>query len=214
MRISFSFDFISPYAYLAWTQIHALAERNGARVSPNAVLFAGLLNHHGTKGPAEIPAKRAYIFRDAIRRARALDVKIAPPPSHPFNPLLALRAVHAAPEENQRALIDGLFAATWGGASATGIDDPKTVERAANDAGLDGAALIAGAAKAKDALRTATDEAIARGVFGVPSMEIDGELFWGLDSLDLLERHLRGERPIGAREIEGFLAIQPTASRI
>jgi 2-hydroxychromene-2-carboxylate isomerase len=211
--IRFSFDFISPYAYLAWTQIHGLAERSSATIEPNAVLFAGLLNHHGQKGPAEIPAKRTYVFKDSIRRARALGVPIAPPPSHPFNPLLALRAVHAAPPSHRRALIDQLFAATWAGASKTGVDDPATVERAATAAGLDGRDLIERAQSSKDALRAATDEAIARGVFGVPAMEVGGELFWGVDSLDLLERHLRGDAAITADDLERYLSVKPTASR-
>lgn len=209
MTILFSFDFISPYAYLAWTQIHALAERAGTSVEPNAVLFAGLLNHHGQKGPAEIPAKRAYIFKDVVRRARVLGVPIAPPPSHPFNPLLALRAVHAAPAQSKRALIDFLFAATWGGASATGVDDPATLERA----GIEGLVAEASSQPAKDALRRATEAAIARGVFGVPTMEAGGELFWGLDSFDLLERHLRGEGAIPSGELESFLAVKATARR-
>src|SRR5688500_4915348 len=133
-RLVFSFDFISPYAYLAWTQIHKLAERCGLEVEPRAVLFAGLLNHHGQKGPAEIPSKRAYIFKDCVRRARLLRVPIAPPRSHPFHPLLALRAVHAAPQDRKRALIDGLFAATWGDAKERGIDDPEIVHRIAKQA--------------------------------------------------------------------------------
>jgi 2-hydroxychromene-2-carboxylate isomerase len=213
MKLIFSFDFISPYAYLAWTRIHALAARCHVEVEPRAVLLAGLLNHHGQKGPAEIPAKRAYVFRDVTRRAKLLGIPVAPPPSHPFKPLLALRAVHAAPD---RALIDGLFAATWGGASTTGVDDPSTVERIANEAGLDGAAIVAqtNTPEIKEALRRATEQAIAEGVFGVPTMQIGGELFWGLDSLDLLERYASsGEGAISPSEIAAFLAVKPSAVR-
>jgi 2-hydroxychromene-2-carboxylate isomerase len=213
-ELAFSFDFISPYAYLAWTQIHGLAERHGLDVAPRPVLFAGLLNHHGQKGPAEIPAKRAYIFKDCLRRARVLGVPFAAPPSHPFKPLLALRAVHACPHEKRRALIDGLFAATWGGASAIGIDDPRTVARIASERGIDGDALVASADRAKDALRSETDAAISRGIFGVPAMEARGELFWGLDSLDLLERFLRGEPQPDAGEIAAFLDRPATAQRV
>src|SRR4051794_39152535 len=90
--LAFYFDFISPYAFIAWTQVHAIAERNGATVVAIPVLFAGLLDAHGTKGPAETPAKRVYTFRDAYRKApRAGLPPLRPPPSHPFNPLLALR---------------------------------------------------------------------------------------------------------------------------
>jgi 2-hydroxychromene-2-carboxylate isomerase len=65
--IRFCFDFISPYAYLAWTQVHALADRHGRAVEPVPVLFAALLDHHGTVGPAEVPAKRRYLMFDVVR---------------------------------------------------------------------------------------------------------------------------------------------------
>src|SRR5512140_3653821 len=89
--IRFCFDYVSPYAYLAWTQIHALAARHGREVTPVPVLFAALLDAAGTKGPAEIPAKRGYVFKDVLRSAHRLRVPLVPPPAHPFNPLLALR---------------------------------------------------------------------------------------------------------------------------
>src|SRR4051795_1024240 len=116
--ITFYFDFISPYAFIAWTQIHAIAERNGCDVDAVPVLFAGLLDAHGTKGPAEVPAKRVYTFRDAYRKAHRLGLPpIRPPPPPPFNPLLALRAAclpsTLLPGDAQRRLIDALYAATW-----------------------------------------------------------------------------------------------------
>ncbi len=192
------FDFLSPYAYLAWTQIHALAERCGAEVEPVPVLLAGLLNHHGQKGPAEIPAKALYVYKDTLRRSLLLGVPFALPPTHPFNPLVALRAATIAPPERKRALIDALFAATWGDASVRGLEHVESIAHAARTALLDADELLARASsqEAKDALRGATDEAIAAGVFGVPTFRVGDEIFWGLDSLDLLERHLRGEDPI------------------
>ncbi|HJL16874.1 MAG TPA: 2-hydroxychromene-2-carboxylate isomerase [Sandaracinaceae bacterium LLY-WYZ-13_1] len=215
MELTFCFDFLSPYAYLAWTQIHPLAARHGATVRPAPVLFAALLNHHGQKGPAEIPAKRAYVFKDVVRRARLLDVPLAAPASHPFQPLLALRAVLAAPEGDRRALIDGLFAATWGRAERRGIDDPATVAHVAQAAGLDGEALVARTREPdiKDALRRATEEAVRAGVFGVPTVRVGGELFWGLDSFDLLERHLRGEGGVSDEALARFAAIPSGAER-
>lgn len=213
--LRFHFDFISPYAYLAWTQIHALAERRGSIVEPEPVLFAGLLNHHGQKGPAEIPAKRAYVFKDTLRRALTLGVPIGVPPSHPFNPLIALRAVCVAPRASKLALVDGLFAATWGDAPLKGIDRAEVVAQVASEAGLDGEALVARAAsqEAKDALRAATEEAIAAGVFGVPTVRVGEELFWGLDSFDLLEQHLEGKDPLTPELVARALALRATAQR-
>src|SRR5262245_43770609 len=78
--IDFYFDFVSPYAYLGWTQIHALAARHGRTVRAVPTLFAALLNHSGTLGPAEIPLKRVYIFKDALRTAKVFGVPLEPPP--------------------------------------------------------------------------------------------------------------------------------------
>ncbi|MBX3207384.1 MAG: 2-hydroxychromene-2-carboxylate isomerase [Labilithrix sp.] len=195
--VLFYFDFISPYAFLAWTQVRALAARCGRSVEPVPVLFAALLDAHGQKGPAEIPAKRRYLFKDVARKAHRLGAPaVAPPPAHPFNPLLALRvaSLPTAPDVRDAA-IDALYAAVWTKRQA--IDTADGVAAILASAGLDGPALVAAAAtpEAKDRLRSATDAAIARGVFGVPTMTVGDELFWGTDSLSDLEAYLRGELP-------------------
>jgi 2-hydroxychromene-2-carboxylate isomerase len=196
--VHFYFDFVSPYAFIAWTQVHAIAERNGRRVEPIPVLFAGLLDAHGTKGPAEIPAKRVYTFRDAYRKAHRLGLPaLRPPPSHPFNPLLGLRVASAVLDmDGKRRLIDALFEATW--VHGTGIETPEAVAAAATRAGLDGEALVrdAQAPEAKQRLRAATEQAVAYGVFGVPTVLVGGEIFWGTDGLELVESFLRGEDPV------------------
>lgn len=208
--LRFYFDYISPYAYLAWTQVHALAARAGREVEPVPVLFAALLDAHGTRGPAEVPARRHYLIRDTLRTAQRLGVPFAPPPAHPFNPLVALRVTTLAP---QRALIDALFAATWGGGG--GIAEPAQVARAASAAGLDGDALIAAAAtpEAKDRLRAQTGDAIDAGAFGVPTIVADGELFWGLDALPNLEAFLRGELAIDPARLAAWDALPVAAER-
>lgn len=197
-HLLFYFDFVSPYAFLAWTQVHAIAERNGRGVEPIPVLFAGLLDAHGTKGPAEIPAKRIYTFRDAYRKAHRLGLPpLRPPPSHPFNPLLALRVASSELDPaTKRRLIDALFQATW--VAGTGIETPEQVAAAATSAGLDGEALVRAAhePEAKQRLRAATEQAVASGVFGVPTTVADGEIFWGTDGLELVEACLRGEDPV------------------
>ena len=110
--MTFYFDFISPYGYLAWTQIHALAAKHDRTVQPVPVLFAGLLKAWGHKGPAEIPPKRAYVARDIVRNARVLGQPIRVPPQHPFNPLLALRVASLEMSASTRnALVNGLFGA-------------------------------------------------------------------------------------------------------
>jgi 2-hydroxychromene-2-carboxylate isomerase len=214
--IQFYFDFISPYAYLAWMKIHELAASHGRRVEPIPVLFAALLNANGQKGPAEIPAKRVYIFKDAYRRAYRLGIPLVPPPTHPFNPLLALRAASLPmKDEAKRALIDALFHETWGGGGAS-VDDPIAVAGVARSAGLDGEQIVADAAlpDAKARLRRQTDEALALGAFGVPTIAVDGELFWGFDAFDSIDHYLRGLDPVRPEILAKWAHIKPSASRL
>jgi len=190
--LRFHFDVISPYAYLAWTQIHAVAERGGVTVEPVPVLFASLLEAHGTRGPAEVPAKRAYLIRDVARIAHRFGVPIVPPPAHPFNPLLALRlASLPLPGEQRRRLIDGLFTAAW--ADGTGVTDRDAVLRIAARAGLPADALArAEDPETKARLRQQCDRAIAEGIFGVPTSTVRGQMFFGCDSFPHLEDFLAG----------------------
>lgn len=212
--LRFLFDFVSPYAYLAWHRVHAIAAAHGRQVEPVPVLFAGLLAAHGHKGPAEIAAKRRYVFVDCVRIARAHGVPFGPPPAHPFNPLVALRAVGIAPPASRRALIDALYAAVWGG-DGGGIDAEDKVARVADGCGLDGAALVAAAASpaAKAILRDATDAAIAAGVFGVPMVLVDGAMFWGNDALPHLDALLGGDDALAGVDVARWDALPAAAVR-
>ncbi len=219
--IRFYFDYISPYAYIAWTQIGTLAARHGYTVEPVPILFAALLNAGGQKGPAEIPAKRIWVWKDTLRTARKLGVPLVPPPAHPFNPLLALRVttVVATGNDNaaQRRLIDALYRETWGGGA--GIESAAAIERIVTEVGLDGPAILSAAAEApaKTRLRQVTDEAIAANVFGVPSMRVISderdELFWGYDSFGHLEDHLRGQDPFSPDDLTRWQNLPSSASR-
>ncbi len=209
----FFFDFVSPYAYLAWTQIHALAQKHGRTVEPVPVLFAALLDAHGTRGPAEIPAKRRYVIKDVARIARAFGVAIDLPPTHPFNPLLALRLASLELErERRRAVVDALYAAAW--TERRDISDEAVVAAIARAAGLpDDAVARAQGAETKARLRAQSDGAIARGVFGVPTIADGDELFFGCDSLPHLERHLRGDPPVPADLVARWETLPASARR-
>jgi 2-hydroxychromene-2-carboxylate isomerase len=209
----FYFDVISPYAYIGWKRIHQLAARVGQEVEPVPILFAALLAHHGHRGPAEIPPKRVYTFKHIVRVAAELGVPIEPPPHHPFNPLLALRIATAALRRTDaRKVIDALYDAVWNGGG--GAEDPAGLERFLDARGLDGDTLVALGfdAEVKQALRRATDDAIARGVFGVPTVEVEGELFWGQDSFGHLEAFLAGNDPARVAA-ERWSSITPSATR-
>ncbi|MBJ6759488.1 DsbA family protein [Myxococcaceae bacterium JPH2] len=212
--LRFYFDYISPYAYLAWTRMPALAARHGRALEPVPVLFAGMLNALGSIGPAEIPPKRVWVFKQTFRLAHDLGVPFAPPPAHPFNPLLALRVTAAVSEPEARArLISALYAATWGG--GTGIETPEQVGAVIASVGLDAPALLAAARsdEVKERVRRDTEAALAAGAFGVPSVLADGELFWGQDSLGHLEQFLRGEDPLTAADLARWQHLPASASR-
>ena len=165
------------------------------------MLFAGLLDHWGQLGPAEIPPKATHVGKDIRRFAALKGIPIRSPRYHPFKPLLALRvSLAVVSHSQQKEVITALYNAGWG----AGIDlgDPNDIRQALNEAGLDGDQLITTAEQplAKDALRLETERAISRGVFGIPTMVIGEELFWGLDQLQYLALHLDGKDPLAASE--------------
>jgi 2-hydroxychromene-2-carboxylate isomerase len=170
------FDFISPFSYLQCEQLPALERAIRVRYRP--VLFAGLLKAHATLGPAEIPAKRRFTYRFVVWQARQLGIPLKFPAAHPFNPLPLLRLAIAADCEPDA--VRRIFRFVW----RDGRLGDLPIEWAELTAGLglpDAVARI-GSAEVKDALRRNTDEAIARGVFGVPTLAIGDELFWGVDA--------------------------------
>jgi 2-hydroxychromene-2-carboxylate isomerase len=207
-------DPVSPYAWLGLRDLGRI-EDAGARVVIVPVLFAGLLNAHGNIGPAEVPAKRRYLFRDVMREAARRGLPFAGPPGHPFNPLLALRMCTAVADATQRgALLAAFTCAAWERGADLMID--ATLVRLANERGLDGPALLAAAhtPAVKQALADATAQAVNDGVFGVPTWRVDGddELFWGADRIDALLWRMRGNS-IDEDVLREFLGREPRAQR-
>ncbi len=200
--LRFYLDYISSNAYLAWLRLPELAEKYAFEVEPVPVLFAGLLEANGQLGPAEIRPKARWMVRNTLRKAALLGVPLRPPNTHPFNPLLPLRAscLELDPAERER-LIGALFAATW--SEQRDVSDPAVVVEVAREAGVTDADTIAERATAPEIklrLRGNTDDAIERGVFGVPMLELEGELFWGYDDLPYLEMVAAGEDPIRSED--------------
>lgn len=213
--LRFLFDYVSPYAYLGWVQIHSLADEFKRKVLPVPVLFSGLLQAHGTYGPVEVPAKRAYIFKDALRRANMLNIPLSMPPTHPFNPLLALRVSSAPMDDSvRRKLIDRLFAATWG--SGKGVTEQETIGIILEEVGLDRKIILAAAnsVEIKDLLRRNTEEAIAQSVFGVPTVLVDGELFWGQDSFPSLARFLAGDEQLDTELLARWATLRSSTAEL
>lgn len=205
-------DPVSPYVWLA-THDFTRLEAAGVDVVLVPVLFAGLLNAHGNIGPAELPAKRCYLFRDVMREAARRSLRFAGPPGHPFNPLAALRICTALADASaRRDLFLRLLKACW--EDGEDISDPATLERLAGGAGFDGRALLDAAATpaVKRQLADATAQAAAAGVFGVPTFRLGDELFWGGDRVDALLWRLGGGA-IDEAGLAAFLARAPLAVR-
>lgn len=211
--VRFYFDYISPFAYLASLRVRALVAQVGRDVEPVPVLFAGLLNHFGHAGPAEVEPKRRWAFKQALRRAKRAGVTLEAPPHHPFNPLLALRVTHAAPANQRWSVIDALFAATW--QHGRGVEQPNQVRDALGDIAVDVDELLTAAATPaiKAALTAATQEAAQAGVFGVPSFIVDRELYWGDDNLDDLLADQQQGGPNWDERVTRWSTITATAKR-
>lgn len=213
-RLEFWFDYLSHNAYLAWCGVQPLAARHDCELIAEPVLFAGLLQHYGGKGPAEIPAKNRWMLKNVLRKARLHQIPIAPPASHPFNPLLGLRATLAITDHAaRRRFVAAMFRAVW-----VDSKDPTlaaTMTAAAEQAGLSGRDLLAQTEDPdiKDQLHAQARRAIAQDIFGVPCLRLDEELFWGFDDLPFLERHLDGSDPVSAQELESWRGVLPSARR-
>jgi len=173
------FDFISPFAYLQSEQLALLGPKLRLRHKP--VLFAGLLRAHDHKGPAEIAAKRVFTYRFIVWQAKRLAIPLKMPSVHPFNPLPLLRlaiACDCAPDAIHR-----IFRFVW----RDGLlpDLPLEWAELAHDLGVPDVDARIAQPEVKEALQRNTDEAIARGVFGVPTLVIGEEIFWGLDATQM-----------------------------
>ena len=178
------FDFLSPFSYLQLAQFDRLPP--DLEVTYRPVLFAGLLGHWKHKGPAEIPAKRVQTYRWCHWYAARRDIPFRMPPAHPFNPLRPLRL--AVAQGAEPALIRAVFDAIW--AEGRDPSDDEEWQALTSRLGIADADEIIAAPDVKEALRRGTEEAAGRGVFGIPTFVIGDELFWGLDTTDLVLDYL------------------------
>jgi len=183
-------DFISPYAYLAFEALPSSLMGVSHRIVYKPVLFVAMLKHHGQLGPAEIAGKREWTYRQVVWQAQQMGVPLDMPLAHPFNPLALLRLAVAcsANGEPNRFVCDTLFKHVWQGGAAA--DDPARLQALALQ--LEPQRSV-DAPEVKDQLKANTEEAIARGVFGVPTFVVDDKVFWGLDALPMLRAYLDGD---------------------
>lgn len=190
--IDFWFDPVSPYAFLAFERLPEALAGLSYTVRYRPIVFGALLAHHAHKGPAEIEPKRAWTFRQVHWQAAQAGIAMATPARHPFNPLALSRLAWACAPEGAtpgRHPCERVLRHAWQGGGAD-AEDAARLE-----------ALVAALAppraiddpRVKQRLRAATDDAIARGVFGVPTLGVEGRLFWGHDALPMVAALLRGD---------------------
>lgn len=178
--IDWYFDFISPFAYLASARLDRLPRE--VELRPRPILFAGLLQHWQTLGPAEIAPMRRFTFRHIRWLADRDHIPLTLPPMHPFNPLKLLRLCVA--QGSDTALVQRLFRFVW--VEGRTADDAHAWRALVDELGIDNADEIIATAEVKAQLQQNTTDAIAGNLFGVPSFVVDDEIFWGYDALDFL----------------------------
>lgn len=209
-HITFYFDVISPYAYLAFERLPEALQGISYEVTYKPVLFAGLLKHHGQLGPAEIPSKREWTYRQVQWLAHELGIELQLPVAHPFNPLALMRLAVAADHAGlpNRYVTEKLFHHVWlGGLDAA---DELRLETLKTELKL---VAAPNTREVKELLKMHTDSALELGVFGVPTMEVDGKLFFGLDSLPMLAAYLKNDAWFEGSNWDDVLSISVGTSR-
>lgn len=186
--IEFFFDFGSPTAYMAHTQLPGIAERTGASLVYRPFLLGGVFKAIGSTSPAAVPAKGAYMGRDIARSAVKLGVDYAFNPHFPVNTLAIMRGAVAAQHEGEfEPYLDAMYRAVW--VDGRNMGEIEEIGAVLVAAGLDPARYGARVQEqaVKDELKANTEEAVARGVFGAPTMFVGDEMFFGHDRLTWVE---------------------------
>jgi len=207
MHADWYFDFISPFSYLQLDRILALRSR--IEITPVPIVFGAVLKHHGQLGPAEIPGKREFTYRFVQWTAQRENVAFRFPPAHPFNPIAALRLAIAA--GTTWPAIGAIFAHIWQHGRAG--DDADALAVVARDIGIANIVEAIARDDIKAALRANTEAAIAAGVFGVPTLRLGGELFWGNDATPMIEDWLARPDHFAESEYQRVAALPRAVER-
>jgi 2-hydroxychromene-2-carboxylate isomerase len=191
--VDFLFDFGSPAAYLAWTQLGKLASDTGATVVPQPILLGGVFQATGNRAPITVPLKGRYLFKDLNRYARSYGVPLVMNPHFPINTIALMRidvGLLDAGHPQLQVYRDAVFQAIW--VTQRNMGDADTVAQVLAEAGLDAPALLAMAAdpQVKESLKARTQQAVDRGAFGAPTFFVGDEMFWGQDRLDFVRAAL------------------------
>lgn len=191
--VEFFFDVGSPAAYLAFQRLPALCAETGATVTYRPMLLGGVFQATGNHSPAAIPAKGKYLFVDLQRFASRHGIAFRQNPFFPINTLTLMRMASGLQLREPKRLVpfvDAVCRAIW--AQERNMNDPAVVTRVLQEAGFDPEALLALASDptVKEHLKSQTQEAVARGVFGAPTFFVGDAMYWGQDRLDFVKEAL------------------------
>ena len=191
--VDFYFDVGSPTAYLAFTQLPAICAKTGATLNWCPMLLGGVFQATGNHSPATIAAKAKYMFDDLNRFAARYGVPFAHNPYFPVNTLMLMRAITGLKMRDDPrllAFVEAIFTAMW--VDQKNMNDLAVVGQVLHNAGFDGAAMMAlvSQLEVKDRLKTLTERAVQRGIFGAPTMFVGEQMFWGQDRLDFVQQAL------------------------
>ena len=193
--LDFYFDFGSPTAYLAHCRLQQLAGKYDLEVNYLPLLLGGVFKATGNVSPVTIPAKGRYMNEhDLPRFARRYGVTLNFNPHFPINTLQAMRGATAARAAGCLApFVDAVYTAMW--VDQRNIGDPEVLREVIAEAGLDADSLLAATADSdvKAELIRVTEEAVARGTFGAPTLFLGDDMFFGQDRLDFIEEALAGD---------------------
>jgi 2-hydroxychromene-2-carboxylate isomerase len=195
-QVEWYFDFISPFAYLQSTRLEEMPADLDIVLRP--ILFAGVLDHWQTRGPAEIPEMRRFTYRYVQWYAKRWGIPLKMPAAHPFNPIRLLRLALAA--GCTRESVTTIFKFVW--AEGHLPEDGKAWRKLTRNLNLDDAEARIAEEPVKSQLRANTEEAIGHGVFGVPTFRIDDVLFWGEDATDMLFDYLDDPKLLQSPEMQ------------
>lgn len=190
--VDFYFDYGSPTSYLAYTQMPGVAQRSGAKVNYFPILLGGVFQATGNRSPVEIAAKGKWMQQDLQYFADRYRIPYRWNPHFPINTLLLMRgAAYAQREGFLIPYSDAIFKALWG--DALNMGDPAVIGKVLNNAGLDAQKIVAATQEqaVKDALKSGTEQAVKRGIFGAPTFFVGGRMFFGQDRLQYVEESLR-----------------------
>ncbi len=193
--VEFFFDFGSPTSYLAWTQLPQLAAEAGAQLVWRPMLLGGVFKATGNASPVTVTAKGRWMSDDMARWARRYGVTLAMNPHFPINTLTLMRGAAGLqlrrPDDFER-YVDTVYRAMW--QTPCNMGDPAVMAQVLQRAGFDVDDLLAlvNDPEVKARLAANTEEAVARGVFGAPTMFVDGQMFFGQDRLDFVREALSG----------------------